>query len=219
MLYASSVPSNTAKQPPFQTSSLSQSFSQHSTTILNGKLKTQHPRILLPELADLSTTGRLELFQQRYRQYQQKSITAYPRPCNQPQLSALTVCWLTTNNPHTLKLALETLLNLPLEQPNASGRYGNGWQLAFNYDLLASSSKLTSKLHLQSLLVDYLKLLDESSATLWHGRLSLASNAWLCAAMLDIRSEKQRQLIIRAQHYFLQAAQSVAITDGLARRI
>jgi Heparinase II/III-like protein len=218
--YAAIAQTHATPPPHFQANPLVHSFSQHSTTTLDGQLKLQHPLILLPELAELTSTARVALFQQRYRHYQQKNITAYPRPCNQAQLSALTVCWLTTNNPHTFKLALNMLVNLAVEKPNASSRYGNGWQLALNYDLLAASSNITSDQHqqiqtkLQSLLVDYLKLLDDSSASLWHGRLSLASNAWLCAAMLDASSDKQRQLIIRAQHYFLQSAQSAAITEA-----
>jgi len=100
--YATIARTHATPPPHFQANPLAHSFSQHSTTTLDGQLKSQHPRILLPELAELTTTARVALFQQRYRHYQQKNITAYPRPCNQAQLSALTVCWLTTNNPMPL---------------------------------------------------------------------------------------------------------------------
>jgi len=193
---------------------------QHSDHFLDGQITSQHPRILLPEIASMTQESRVALFQLRASSYKNKGINAPALPCNQNNLSALSTCWLATGNPQKFNLALERLLNFKVETPDTSAIYGNGWQLAFNYDLLSTSPEISKEQHaviqskLETAVVEYLRVLDEDSASLWHGRLSLSSNAWLCAVMLNADTEKQQKLIARAQGHFLETVQSVAITEA-----
>ena len=200
--------------------SLFEPLAQHSDHTFDGKIRSTHPRILLPELATLSPESRIVFFQRRNSLYQSGPIDAPRPPCNKTHLSAMTACWVATGNLQKFNLALEMLLNFKVETPDVSALYGNGWQLAFNYDLLASSPKITKEQHqqiqnkLETAIVEYLRVLDEDSASLWHGRLSLSSNAWLCAIMLNANTDKRRELISRAQGHFLDTVQSVAITEA-----
>ncbi|MCB1778220.1 MAG: hypothetical protein KDI50_12370, partial [Candidatus Competibacteraceae bacterium] len=55
----------------------------------------------------------------------------------------------------------------------------------------------------------------ESSASLWHGRSSLAAIAWLCAVVLDPSDSVERQqLIARAQGHFLETVKALTLTEG-----
>jgi len=185
----------------------------------DGTIKTSHPRVLLPEIAGLSPQDRINFFKNRQYLYQNSPISAPALPCNQSSLSALTTCWLTTGNPEKFDLAIDKLLGFKVETPDASARYGNAWLLAFSYDLLAISPKLTNEQHqqiqnkLETALIEYLRVLDENSPSLWHGRLSLSSNAWLVATTLEANTDKRRNLVTRAQGHFLDSVQSVAITE------
>jgi hypothetical protein len=122
---------------------------QHTDHPFDGKTKPQHPRILLPEISTLSAGSRIKFFKTRNNLYQNGPINAPSLPCNKTHLSALTTCWLATDDPQKFDQALELLLNFKVETPDVSALYGNGWQLALNYDLLSSSSKITNSQHLK----------------------------------------------------------------------
>jgi len=200
--------------------SLFEPSAQHNDHNFDGKIRSPSPRILLPEIATLSPENRIALFKRRNNLYKNSPINAPTLPCDKSYLSAMTTCWIATGNPQKFDLALEKLLNFKVETPDVSALYGNGWQLAFNYDLLASSPKITNDQHqqiqskLETTIVEYLRVLDDDSASLWHGRLSLSSNAWLCAVMLNANTDKRRDLVARAQGHFLDTIQSVAITEA-----
>lgn len=195
------------------------SSSQLQDRLIDGQLKLSHPRILLPEITSLTAMERIKFFQNRNLLYKNALIEAPALPCNSSNLSSFTACWIATGSQQQLNQALQMLLDFKVETPGASALYGNGWQLALNYDLLASSPQITAEQHqqiqskLEAAVVEYLRVLDGNSASLWHGRLSLSSNAWLCAVLLNADTDKRRALIASAQDHFLDTLQSVAITE------
>lgn len=113
------------------------------------------------------------------------------------------------------------LLDFPFEQPQEVGTYGNGWKFAVYHELLMArtqqitkENKLRLNAKLVSMLDSYLFKLDGESASLFHGRSVLASNAILLASQLTLSTEKEQELIDRAYGHFndfYQAFQTVEI--------
>lgn len=102
----------------------------------------------------------------------------------------------------------------PLEE---DGREGNGWLMALAYDLLRDSPETRLpqfEIRLQDYVRKTLLILDEDSASLWHARFTLASSAWLAAAVLDDGDPQTRDLMRQAQAHYLQAVLALEVTEG-----
>jgi hypothetical protein len=59
-----------------------------------------------------------------------------------------------------------------------------------------------------------LEQLDDDSPSLWHGRSTLAADAWLCAIVLDPTDAAREQLVSRAQGHFLETIKALELTEG-----
>ncbi len=104
--------------------------------------------------------------------------------------------------------------------PKESGEYGNAWVLAFAYDLLSTYPSLMDEdrdvieTKLVRALREYLILLNSDGPSLWHGRNTLASIAWIIAITLNPSSEDVRNNIVQAQAHFLDVVRSIQITEA-----
>ncbi|MDI6791006.1 MAG: hypothetical protein QME44_10020 [Thermodesulfobacteriota bacterium] len=177
-----------------------------------GTLTRSHPRILysastLREVRDL------------YR-----SNPEYARLCESTcrgkGLLWQTACWATASNQEAGAKAIEQLVAMVPDEPNASGSYGNGLEMALAYDLLYHHPAMTVTRHqqiqlkLEDMVRRYLVVLDGDSASLWHGRTSLAACAWITALGLDESSQTSRELLARVQAHFLDVLHALEITEG-----
>ncbi len=195
-----------------------QRFTDHA---LDGQLRTAHPRILLPELSGWSGNGGAEIIAQRIALYQEQGIQDFD-PCTASQaVMPLAACWVSNGDHNTASQLIRALKDFQLQTPNVSGRYGNGWELAFAYDLIANYSGLTQddrvliESKIENALQDYLRILDDASPSLWHGRTSLASMAWLTAVTLNTTGNELRsKLVARAQGQFLDVVRALELTEG-----
>lgn len=115
---------------------------------------------------------------------------------------------------------LNLVLNYSFEVPREVGSYGNALDFVIAYELLqysfAVSKRDEEKLQtmLRNMLSSYLIKLDGDSASLFHGRSVLASNAIILASQLDASSFANKALISRAVgHYqdFYRALKNVEI--------
>jgi len=193
-------------------------FSDH---ILDGQIRATHPRILLPELSDWRGQGQPDLLTKRIALFQKQGIHDFD-PCIPSQnVLLLAVCWISSGNPQVASQLIAALKNFQLQTPTASGGYGNGWELALAYDLVANFSGMAAndrimiESKLENALKDYLHLLDDSSPSLWHGRASLAAMAWLTAVTLSTHdSQRLQNLISRAQGHFLDLIRALEITEA-----
>lgn len=194
---------------------------RYSDQPLDGRLRGQHPRILLPELAEWDGRGLPAVMQQRLALYKSQGIAVddYP-PCQGDSPLRHAVCWVSTGNERAGENGIDRLPSARLELPSASGEYGNAWELALAYDLLSLHPRMTPQVRdqveqtLASRLRDYLVLLDGDSASLWHGRSSLAAQAWLSAVVLTPGLRDHDELIRRAQAHFRQTVQALRLTEA-----
>lgn len=186
---------------------------------LDGRLRTTHPRILLPQLTDWSGRGVPPLIAERTALYKQRGI-ADLSTCGAGGILGATACWLMYGETEQAESLLKAARAFHLETPTVNG-YGNSWMLAFAYDFLhlypdlSAADRVQLEVRIETALRETLRVLDESSASLWHGRSSLAAIAWLNAVVLDPGdSTKRQQLIARAQGHFLETMKALALTEG-----
>lgn len=193
-------------------------FSDH---ILDGQIRATHPRILLPELSDWPGQGQPDLIAKRIALFQKQGIHDFD-PCIPSQnVLLLAVCWVSSGNPQVASQLTAALKNFQLQTPTASGGYGNGWELALAYDLVANfpglsvDDRILVESKIENALVGYLQLLDDPSPSLWHGRASLAAMAWLAAVTLNTQDNRHLQsLVSRAQGHFLDLIRALEITEA-----
>lgn len=193
-------------------------FSEHK---LDGSLRASHPRILLPALAEWPGQGVSPLMARRIALYQSRGIRDFD-PCKSAKgVLSLAACWVSTGDPVIAARLVGELKAFQLQTPDVQAKYGNGWKLAFAYDLVANYSALSDdaraqiEVKIEYALRDYLTVLDNPSPSLWHGRSSLASMAWLTAVALDPTGSRRRPaLIARAQGHFLDVVRAAEVTEG-----
>ena len=184
---------------------------------LDGRVRRAHPRILFPEVAGKPAAERLEWFRQRGALYSTKQLS---HPCGSGDIVARAACWLMKGDAGTGRRALAAILDSRVETPAASGKYGNGWRIAIAYDLLHDfegwqpSQRARVEQKLRQALKKYLLLLDGDSASLWHGRATLAAEAWITAVAMDRRTPEDEALRRRAQGHFLDTVRAMELTGA-----
>ena len=189
--------------------------------VLDGRVRWKHPRIVLPELTNWDGRGLPELIRQRLAGYESAGIKTPDYPaCGGNSLLRNTACWVTSGNAGAGDKALRQLGDFRLQAPADSGDYGNVWELALAYDLLSLHTGLSPDLRrateerLAGALGDYLLRLDGDSASLWHGRSSLAAQAWLAAIALTPGDPAHNDLIRRAQAHFLETIRAMRLSEA-----
>lgn len=186
---------------------------------LDGNIKKEHPRILLPSLASWDGEGMPDLIKARLQKYNglDKKLTD---PCGVRGILNMASCWVSTGNQQVAQNLLSELLSYKLVEPKAEGEYGNAAAFVLAYDLLRTYKGLNDNYisqiekKIEVALKQYLLLLDGYSASLWHGRTTLASIAWLCAVVLEPNNDIKNSLILRAQSHFLNVIKAVELTEA-----
>lgn len=185
---------------------------------LDGVVRKQHPRILLPSLSSWNGVGTPELIKLRLSKYSESDKRGTD-PCVFGGMLAMASCWVTTGNEQAAKSLLSELLSHEIAEPSEKN-YGDAWEYVLAYDLLRTYkgirdihiASIENKIHV--VLEKYLIMLDGYSASLWHGRSTLSSIAWLCAVVLDADTEYEDKLILRAQSHFINVINAVELTEA-----
>lgn len=142
------------------------------------EIKSHSPRIL-------SQVDRLLSGQLANSAFSDRKLVEYS-PCrNQGVLGNLS-CWIYKRDGASKSKFKQALLNTTLDLSNKNSFYGNGWQLAFAYDavnrrdILSEAEKKITERKLLKAIEYYLSILNEDSASLWHGRAEVTAYLWLC---------------------------------------
>jgi hypothetical protein len=196
----------------------SQLYLEHAQ---DGQIRPAHPRILLPGLAAWDGRGLSPLMAERLALYRStgERLEDYPS-CGRNHLMNHVVCWLTTGDADEARLAVNLLSTQQLPPPAVDKFGGAGWQWALAFDLLAKFPGFTRyeqeqiAAKLRANLEAYLQILDDESASLWHGRSSFAAQAWLLAVALYGQDDSDALLARRAQAHFLQTVSALALTEA-----
>ena len=176
-----------------------------------GTIRKNHPRGLL-------TAQQVRVMRQRYL-----SETPYrervDKTAKRNGLFWKAVGWVCAEDQAAGKALIDRLVNFTVEEPFGEGKYGNGLELALVYDLTedhpawSAEKRQRVNLKLEKYLLDVLLMLDEDSASMWHGRFQLACTAWAVAAVMDPQWS-DADLRSRAQAHFLQAIRALEFTGG-----
>lgn len=191
----------------------------HSGHSLVGRVKSSHPRILLPDLANWPGRGISKPIQTRLSLYSDRDRKHY-RPCSSNSLPGLTACWLSSGESATAERIIHSLKTGYLQVARRNENYGNLWQFAFAYDFIrlypglreADRSAIEAKI--RGALRHALLLLEGDDLSLWHGRATLSSIAWLAAVVLDPDKPEELRLIAQAQGHFLETLKAMALTEA-----
>jgi len=181
-------------------------------------VREQRPRLLLPQLSHIPSEQRAANWQRRVEGFAERDWRRAP-PCGNGMLRSA-ACWLTLGDRQGAERAIAEMLRLKVEQVAANRVYGNGWELALAYDWIADYDGMTDgqrariEAKLEEALHYYLLVLNADSASLWHGRASLASNAWLVAVSLGTGTEYRQEMFLNATHHFLGAIEALRLTEA-----
>lgn len=174
---------------------------------LTGNLKPDHPRLIF------KSRDEIEKLRDRYFSDPGygKMVDTYTNGASR---------WLCAMDFKQGKEAIARLLNAELTLPNAEGNYGNGFDIALAYDFLYFHPEWTldkrNIIHstLKTSIKQALMVLDENSASMWHGRFQLACSNWVVACAFDPFTDEDMRLLARSQAYFLEAIKAISITGG-----
>ncbi|HHI94261.1 MAG TPA: hypothetical protein ENK04_12225 [Gammaproteobacteria bacterium] len=196
---------------------------RYADHVLDGRIRPAHPRILLPQLSDWDGSGMPATLRQRAALYESQGMLTFDA-CKGGGVMGRAACWVNTGNESIAAQLTDKLSAFTLQTPSVVARfgtqYGNGWQLALAYDLLATypaladSDRREIEAKIEYTLQDYLRVLDDDSPSLWHGRTSLAAAAWLCAVALDPHTAERERLLARAQGHFLDVIRALELTEA-----
>lgn len=194
---------------------------RYSSGVLDGEVRSLHPRILLPELADWDGVGIAPPIVERLALYRQQGIELDDyTPCRHKQAISHVVCWLISGEVDEARSAIALMLSSELVSPTEKKTGDAGWAWALAFDLLETFPGLTQfeRGTIRSKLIDslnaHLLLLDGESVSLWHGRSSLAAQAWLLAVALHGEAGYDPDLTVRAQGHFRQTISALALTEA-----
>ena len=181
-------------------------------------VRPQRPRTLLPELAEIPADQRAVFWKARVARFDSRDWRA-KGPCGGGMMQSA-ACWMTTRDVSSAKRAIRGLLDAWVEQPDANRVYGTGWKLALAYDWVADFPGMTTvqrqviEAKLEEALQYYLLVLNADSASLWHGRMTLASNAWLVAMALGNEGDKRQRMFLNATQHFLSVVDALQLTEA-----
>ncbi len=187
--------------------------------VFDGVLRDAHPRILMPELAPWKGKGRADVMAARYARWDPAQLRRYD-PCKGGGMVGMVSCWVTTGDENKGDELIAAINAFKIKAPTHAGDGGNAWQLAFGYDFarlspyfsLADQQRAEQKLEL--VLVKFLAALDDQGASLWHGRSSLAAEAWLVASVLDADTPEHQELQRRVQGHFLDVMKALSLVEA-----
>ncbi|MDE1464987.1 hypothetical protein [Spartinivicinus poritis] len=206
------------------TKQLSEFAAKQLTTDLNnhkldGQPVTQHPRIFLTFLQNWQGKSVHPVFQERMALFKQRKVVSV-NPCVYKSVLGNAGCWVTKPEKEIGEQLVKSLFKFYLMPPESSGYYGNAWKLALAYDLactypgFSQKDRVAIEKRLEKQLEDLLDVLEEDGLSMWHGRASVASQAFLLAMVLDHSSEHRQELLKRSQAYFLDLMAALDLTEA-----
>ncbi len=194
-------------------------LSKSKDIYFDGKLRKLHPRIILPLLSKWDGRSVSNLMRTRSMQYSKNDLKN-SNPCGNNTITAIAACWIAKGKTKTAEKLIDRMLAFKITDPHDVGKYGNAWEYALAYDLLRTYPGLRKE-HIEKFedvieqaLAKYIKILDNDSASLWHGRTTLSSIAWLCAVVLEPNSKVRKDLILRAQIHYLNVLRAIELTEA-----
>ncbi len=129
--------------------------------------------------------------------------------------------WAASGNVEAGDHAIRSLVSVRLALPGASGRYGNGFDIALAYDLVRDHPGWTPEMRarvgltLRRVLKETLLLLDSDRTSMWHVRFHLGCFGWAVASALDVEDwEADRALFSQVQRHFIESLRALEITGG-----
>ncbi len=193
----------------------------------DGRIRETHPRILLPELAGWRGPGVSPSMARRLALYRRVGIDR-PRArakCGSSDGLVLAACWIMTGNRDagargTVKLGRAKARIGARNRPVTIAGFGSPWRFALAYDLLFNHPDFTPEARhaaqstLRAVLDKILAALDGADLSLWHGRASVAAEAWLVAVALGRETRDDAALTSRAQGHFLDAMAGLGLTEA-----
>lgn len=193
----------------------------------DGRIRETHPRILLPELAGWRGPGVSPYMARRLALYRRVGIDR-PRArakCGSSDGLVLAACWIMTGRRDagargTVKLGRAKARIGARNRPVTIAGFGSPWRFALAYDLLFNHPDFTPEARraaqstLRAVLDKMLAALDGADLSLWHGRASVAAEAWLVAVALGRETRDDAALTSRAQGHFLDAMAGLGLTEA-----
>lgn len=141
--------------------------------VIDGRLRSGHPRVFIPELAGQPWSRLRDHMTERAREQRQAHE---PLPgCKQDQLIVETICGLIGDRAAEARAVRKLALYQPA-RPAFPDTPGSLWELALAYDLLYSHPALTDRqraeieIRIRRHLSGLLAVLDTDSPSLWHSR-------------------------------------------------
>lgn len=177
-----------------------------------------HPRILSAELHAWNGRSPAGFFSKRLEVLKEKRL-GYRVKCDGKQLTSSLNCFIAKPSEQGFGRLMASLHQFRFVKPKVSGSKGNAWVFAFALDVAKSSGWLSDRERLKldqqakEMLLDYLNLLDNDSASLWHSRATLSAEAFLVATVLDQSNDKSEKLYRRTLGHFYQTYQATTMTE------
>jgi hypothetical protein len=193
----------------------------------DGRMRAAHPRILLPQLAQWNGRGVSPYFSKRLNLYRELGMNK-PGPrayCAAKDGLVLATCWIMTGDYQAgaravAKLrAAKSVVGNYTDPANIRG-FGSPWRFALAFDLLYNNPSFTArdkasvKSELRRTMIRLLDRLDDDDLSLWHGRATIAGEAWLIALALGADTDEDARLATRAQGHFLSIADALRVSEG-----
>ena len=177
-----------------------------------------YPRVLLQPLSNWPGQQPAQLLTQRIArlEYNKERLIV---DCDRDHLLQNLLCYFQAPSELQRQSIEQQLSNFNLIEPKDSGQYGNSWELAIGYDLARTipglspdtSEKVQQKI--VAALTKHLQLLDANSASLWHGRSTIAASALILAAVLDLDKPEHKQLFSRSYGHFSDVIDALEATE------
>ncbi|NRA83248.1 MAG: hypothetical protein HRU22_05565 [Gammaproteobacteria bacterium] len=176
------------------------------------------PRIIFTKLRHWNGLTTPEFYSQRLINIKQQRL-GFRSKCPQKKLAGAVHCFLEQPSLTNLRDLEQRLNKYRLTNPKALSDYGNAWRFVLLYDIAKAAPNFSSSItveienKLAQMLEKYLQLLDQESASLWHGRSNLAATAFLIASVLETNTVNHQALYARAYGHFADFYRAIAATE------
>jgi len=201
-----------------QSSLLIKPTEKYANTSLKGLKAGEFPRILTRELQGWKAHSPANFFIERVQIIKDKHL-GYRLQCASKRLNHSLNCFMTQPSEQSFERLLAAMNNYRPIPPTVSGNKSNAWLFAFVIDIVKASDWLSEQQRQRIdqrvivMLQQYLQLLDNDGASLWHSRVSLGAQAFLLATVLDRKTLLGQRLYHRALGHFNQTFQAISMTE------
>ena len=184
---------------------------------MDGIIRQNHPRILLPELAGWNGQEMPAFIAARLENYRNAGI-AFLSNCSSNSLLTKVSCGLSGRGQFSVGELRNALTEFKPTELQNSEKVSNVWELALAYDLFYSALSVQDRVIIENKIKNGLEhtliVLDDDVVSMWHSRSTHAAIAWLCAVVLSDGSNSDvAELRRRAQGHFVAAMDALAFTE------